>query len=193
MSASTPPHKGMLMRIPVRRRCLDRLNDLLPGFKTSALERERTEDFPPRLNEVQVRGVLGLVDELRARMMDQEQEQVVAMVHIQVVHDGIDTLHFLRDLLIDKTKEIDEMLFDAPGIALRPAGSGGFPQRSIDVAFGAPSIINLLFGSLGWTSLDINRLLTGITFGGHRPHLIDVQDDAVRRRFPSQTFERPLF
>src|SRR5690242_17086981 len=85
------------------------------------------------------------------------------------------------------------MLAETPGIALSPAGSGRFLQGSIHVAFGTPSVINLLFGSLGVAGLHADRLLTGIALGGDRPHLIDVQDDTVGWRFPSQAFERPLF
>src|SRR5690242_4286222 len=54
MSPPSSPHRGMLLRIPVDRCLLDRLLNLLPGFKAASLERQRLEGLPPRLNQVQL-------------------------------------------------------------------------------------------------------------------------------------------
>ena len=66
MSASTTPDKRMLMGIPIGRGCLDCLLDLLPGLKTPAFERQRTQDLPPGFNQIEIGRIRGLIDELRA-------------------------------------------------------------------------------------------------------------------------------
>lgn len=150
-------------------------------------------DLPLGFNHVQVGRVLGLVDELPARVMDHEEEQVVAMVHIQVVHDSIHALLIGWDLPIGIREKVDEMLLDAPGIARRPAVTSACPQGSIDVALGTPSVINLLSGAFSRTGLHLDCLLAWIALGRDWSHFIDVQDAAVGGRLPSQAFERPLF
>jgi hypothetical protein len=70
----------------------------------------------------------------------------------------------LRNLLIDKAKKVDEMLFGASGIAPGPARFGGFPQDGVDVAFGSAAIIDLMFCTFGWKSVDFYRLLACIAF-----------------------------
>jgi hypothetical protein len=174
MATSPPPDKRMLMGIPIDGSCFNRRNDLVPGLKTPAFERQRTQDLPPGFDQVQIRRVCGLIDELEAGMMDHEQQQVMTMMHLQVVQDGTDALLVWRDVLIDTAEKVDEMCFDPPGIALRPACSGRFLQGAIDVALGSAPIIDLLFGAFGWTSVDINGLLTWITFCGDWSHLINV-------------------
>jgi hypothetical protein len=66
MATSPSPDKGMLMGIPVGCGCLNRLLDLLPGLKASAFERQRTQDLPPRFDQIEIGRIRGLVDELRA-------------------------------------------------------------------------------------------------------------------------------
>jgi hypothetical protein len=66
MSASTTPDKRMLMSIPIGGGLLDRLLDLLPVFKASAFERQRTQDLPPGFNQIEIGRIRGLIDELRA-------------------------------------------------------------------------------------------------------------------------------
>lgn len=63
-------------------------------------------------------------------MRDLKEHRITAVVHLQVVHDGVDALLFGWDLLIGRREKVDEMLGDAPGIALRPAVAGGFPTSA---------------------------------------------------------------
>jgi hypothetical protein len=58
----------MPMGIPVARCGLHRRADLLPGLKPVAFERQRAQNLPPRLDQVEIGGILGLEDELEARM-----------------------------------------------------------------------------------------------------------------------------
>ncbi len=174
MSASPPPDKGMLMGIPVGRGRLDGFNDLLPGLKASAFERQRTQDLPPGFNQIQVGGIRGLIDELPTRMMDHEQQQVTAMVHLQIVHDGVDALFVCWDLSIHITQEVHKMHGTAAWVALGPAVPRGLPPGPVDIALGPSPLIDLLCRSLRRTQVHVYHLLTRIAFGGDRSHLIDV-------------------
>src|SRR6266704_237544 len=131
MPAASPPHKGMFMGIPVGRGRLDGLDDLLPGLKTPAFERQRAQDLPPGFDEVEVGRIRRLIDELPARMMDHEQQQVAAMMHLQIVHDGVDALCVFWDLFVHRAEEVDKMHGAAVQVALRPALPCGLPQRPI--------------------------------------------------------------
>src|SRR6266568_4273159 len=64
MPAAAPPHKGMFMGIPIGRGRLDGLDDLLPGLKTPAFERQRAQDLPPGFDEVEVGRIRRLIIDL---------------------------------------------------------------------------------------------------------------------------------
>ena len=74
MATSPPPDKGMFMGIPVGGSRLDGLLDLFPSLKTASFERQGTEHLPPGFDQVQVGSTSGLIDKLRARMMDHEEQ-----------------------------------------------------------------------------------------------------------------------
>ncbi len=115
------------------------------------------------------------------------------MMHLQIVHDGVDALEVFWNLLIDVAEEVDEVRLATSRVALRPTVPGRLPQGSIDIAFGSASIIDLLFGSLCWSSVHVDGLLARIAFGRDRTHLIDIQDDAVLGLLLPQPFDGPLF
>src|SRR6516225_10721151 len=106
-------------------------------------------------------------------MMDLEEQQVMAMMHVQVIEDRINPRLLGGNARIDPGEKVDEMRFRAARVTLRPAISGRFPQRAKDIALGASAIIDLLFSALGGPRLDSNGVLAGIALGGHRPHLVD--------------------
>src|SRR3954447_19527659 len=60
--------EGMLVRVPVRGGTPDGFFDLGPGLEAAPFEGQRAQDFPPRLDQVQVGRVLGLEDELLVRV-----------------------------------------------------------------------------------------------------------------------------
>jgi hypothetical protein len=74
MATPSAPDKGMFMGVPVSRSGLDGGHHFLPGFKASALKCQGAQDLPPGFNQVQLGGVLGLVDKFPAPMMDHEQQ-----------------------------------------------------------------------------------------------------------------------
>ncbi len=49
--------------------------DVIPGCKTTSLQSQRTQHFPPGFDQVQIGGVLGLKDKLPTRMGQAEQQQ----------------------------------------------------------------------------------------------------------------------
>src|SRR5438309_1100018 len=107
-------------------------------------------------------------------MMDHEQQQVSRMMHLQIVHDGIDTLFVGWDLLVHIAEEVHKVDGAAAWVALRPAVPAGLPQRPIHIALGSAPIIDFLPGPLCGTSVDLNGLLTRIAFRGDWSHLINV-------------------
>ena len=66
------------MRVSILGRSSNRLADLLPCLESAPSERERTQRLPPRLDQVQVRCVLRLEDELPARVCERKQRIAVA-------------------------------------------------------------------------------------------------------------------
>lgn len=174
MPPSLVPDKRMLVGIPINGGALHGLPNLLPGLKASPFEREGAQGLPPGLDQVEIGCIGGLIHKLPTLMLEYEEQQIVAMVHLQVVHDGIDMLYLSGDLLIDKTKEVEKVRFCSLLIALRPAVACRLPQRSIHIVHVSSSIIDLLLGPLGWPQGDVDGLLTGIAPGAHRPHLINI-------------------
>ena len=67
------------MLVPVRGGAPDGVFDLGPGLEATAFQCQRAQDFPPRLDQVQIGRIFGLEDELPARMGQREQEHVGAL------------------------------------------------------------------------------------------------------------------
>src|SRR3954447_8055680 len=58
------PGERVAMLVPVRRRLFNRLGDLLPGLEPPALQRQRLQHLPPRLDRVEIGRVHRPEDEL---------------------------------------------------------------------------------------------------------------------------------
>src|SRR4051812_12259155 len=84
------PDERVAMVVPGGRRLLDRPADLLPGLEPPPVQGQRLEHLPPRLDQVQIRRVFRLEDELPPRVRQAEQQHVGRPVRIQVVDDRID-------------------------------------------------------------------------------------------------------
>lgn len=126
-------------------------------------------------------------------MMDPEEQQVLALMHVQVIHDRIAALLVGWALFVYPTEQGEEMPFAAARVALRPAVSRGLPQGPIDRALGSAPIIAFWLGTLGGTKLYSDGLLAWVALGGHRSHLINVENDAICWRLRPQGLESPLF
>ena len=107
-------------------------------------------------------------------MMDHEEQQVAAMMHLQIVHDGIDVLFVFWDLVVHAAEEVHKMHGAAARVALRPTVPCRLPQRPIDITKGSAPIIDLLCGTLSGAGIHIDRLLARVALGCHWSHLINI-------------------
>src|SRR5438067_1745835 len=112
-------------------------------------------------------------------MLAQKEQQIVTVMGIQIIHDGIDPLQIGRQLSIHPAKKIQKVRLGAPWMALGITRSRRLPKRSKDVAFATSSIIELLLGSLCWPSRGVNKLPSWIALGRDGTHLINVEDGTV--------------
>ena len=106
MPSASPPDERMFVGVPVGGSSLHRLADLGPTREPMALERERAQDFPPRLNQVQIRRIRGLKDELPARMRQTEEQHIHRAVGAQVVQDGVDPRGLRREPGVDLFQKV---------------------------------------------------------------------------------------
>ena len=85
MAPPASPDEGMLVLIPVGGGAFNRLLDLSPGLEPATFQRQGAEHLPPGLDQVKICGILGLEDELTARMEQAEQQHVGRAVGAEVV------------------------------------------------------------------------------------------------------------
>src|SRR4051812_24403439 len=76
MAPAPPPDERVLVLVPVCGGTLDGLLDLGTSIEPSALESQRAQHFPPRLDEVEVGRILWLEHELPAWVGQGEQQHV---------------------------------------------------------------------------------------------------------------------
>ena len=85
MAPAAFPDERMLVLIPVGGGAFNRLLDLGPGFEPATFQSQGAEHLPPGLDQVEVGCILGLEDELPARMEQAEQQHVGRAVGAEVV------------------------------------------------------------------------------------------------------------
>src|SRR5260370_37992474 len=90
MQVSAAPDEGMTMGVPVPGRGRNGCADLVPRLEALPLERQRAQDLPPRFDQIQVRGVFGLEDELPAGMRQGEEQDIGGAAGAAVVQNGVD-------------------------------------------------------------------------------------------------------
>jgi hypothetical protein len=66
MAPTASPDEGMLVLVPVGRGAFNGPCDLGPGLEPAAFQGQGAQHFPPRLDQVQIRCILGLEDELES-------------------------------------------------------------------------------------------------------------------------------
>src|SRR3954469_7824925 len=106
MAPPATPDEGMLMFVPVGGGAFDRLLDLGPGLEPAAFQGQGAEHLPPGFDQVEIGGILGLEDELPARMEQAEQQYVRRAVSTEVVNDRIDPLDRGVDPGFDFAQEV---------------------------------------------------------------------------------------
>src|SRR5262249_41192989 len=116
MAAAPAPDERMPMLVPVGRRLGHRAADLLPRLEPPALQGQRPQHLPPRLDQVEVRRVLRLEDELPPRAPQREQEHVGRPVRLKVINDRIDPSDIGRDPRLDALEEVGPVGGAAAGI-----------------------------------------------------------------------------
>src|SRR5918998_2031757 len=111
----------------------------------------------------------------------------------QVIHDRVHPLSRARDPGLNVVKEVDPMGAAPTRIGMREGLSRRGTKRTEDVAFGAPTIIDLLPGALGWSRAGRHQRPARVALGAHWPHLVQAEDYAARRRCGVERFDPPLF
>src|SRR5262245_20166259 len=76
VATAAAPDEGMAMRVPVPGRRVHGLREFVPTLEPSSLERQRAQNLPPGLDQIEVRRILGLEDELPAGMGQGEQQHI---------------------------------------------------------------------------------------------------------------------
>ena len=109
-----------------------------------ALERQRPQDFPPEFNQVQIRRIGGLKDDLPARMRQAEQQRIHRTVGTQVIEDGVDPRGVRREPGIDLFKKVHPAGDRAPRVGRGEGVARRGLKRAEDVALLPPPIVNLL-------------------------------------------------
>src|SRR5690242_5108018 len=194
MTPTTAPDEGMFVLVPVGGCLFDGLRDLGPGLEVSALQRQGAHDLPPGLDQVQVGRVLGLEDELPARMEQTEQKHVRRAVRIEVVDDGIDALARRIDPGLDRAQEIDPVGRRAVLIGLGEGVAAGRLEGAENIAGDtAAAVIDLLPGPFGLGSRWPDELPAWVALGLLRSHLVQADHYAARRRRRVELFDSPLF
>jgi hypothetical protein len=98
-------------------------------------------------------------------MMNHEEQQISAMMHFEIVQNGVDTFFVFWDGFIYRAEEVYKVYSAATRVALCPALPCGLPQGSINVTKRSAPIVDLLLGSLGWASIHIDGFLARIALG----------------------------
>src|SRR3954462_6929572 len=194
MTPATAPDEGMFVLVPVGGCAFDGLRDLGPGLEAAPFEGQGAQDLPPGLDQVQVGRVLGLEDELPARMEQAEQQHIRRAVGIEVVEDCIDALAHRIDPGLDRAQEIDPVGPRAALIGLGEGLAAGRLEGAENIAGDiAAAVIDLLSGRFGLGTRRPNELPAWMALGLLRSHLVQADDYAAGRRRRIELFDRPLF
>src|ERR671913_606891 len=140
MAPTASPDEGMLVLIPVGGGAFNRLLDLGPGFESSTFQSQGAEHLPPGLDQVEVGCILGLEDELPARMEQAEQQHVGRAVSAEVVSDRINPLDRRIDPGFDLAQEVDPVGCRSAIIGLRQGRAAGWLEGPENVAAAPPAV-----------------------------------------------------
>src|SRR5215212_8770346 len=173
MTPATTPDEGMFVRVPVGGGAFDGLRDLGPGLEAATLQRQGAHYLPPGFEQVQIGRVLGLEDELPARMEQAEQQHVRRAVGIEVVEDCIDALARRIDPGLDRAQEIDPVGRRAALVGLSESLAAGRLEGAENIAGNtAAAVIDLLPGPFGLGTRRPDELPAWMALGLLRSHLV---------------------
>src|SRR3954465_11739395 len=186
------PQEGVLVLVPVRGGAPDSLLDLGPGLEAAALQRQGAQDLPPRLDQVQVGGILGLEHELPARVGKREQEDIGGAVDVEIVHHRVDPFDPGVDPALDCAEEIDPVRSGAARVGFGEGLPCGRPEGAEDIAFATSAVIDLLLGPLRLGRGGLAPAPAGVAAGRLWPHLIEADNYAALGRGGVEALDRPL-
>jgi hypothetical protein len=86
------PHKGVPVLIPIGRCGRNGPADRFPGLETTAFEGERPQHLPLGLNQVEIRCILRLEDELPGRMRQREAPHIGGPMGTHVIDNRLDRI-----------------------------------------------------------------------------------------------------
>ena len=111
----------------------------------------------------------------------------------QAIHVRLHPLSRARDPGLNVVEQDDPMGAAPTRIGMRESLSRRGTKGPEDVAFGAPTIIDLLPGALGRSRPALHQGTTRITLRTDRAHFVQADHTAARRRRGVEGFDLPLF
>jgi hypothetical protein len=194
VAPTASPDEGMPVLVPVGGGAFDGLLDLGPGFEPSPFQRQGAEHLPPRFDQVEVSRILGLEDELPARMEQAEQQNIRRAVSAEVVSDCIDPLDGGIDPGFDLTQEVNPVGCGAAIIGVCKGRAAGRLESAEDITGAiASALVDLLSGPLGLGRRRLDEVLAWKAPGRLRPHLVQADNYAARWRCRVELLDDPLF
>src|SRR5262245_22159055 len=146
MSATSAQNKLMTMSVPISCGSFNCLLNFRPSFKAATSERERAQRLPPRLDQIEIGGILRLKDELPTRMLQTKQENITRAMRTQVINNCIDTIEICRQPLVDALKKVHPVEGRTRAVSLRQRLSSYWSKCAEDIAFITSSVVDLLPG-----------------------------------------------
>src|SRR4051795_10737715 len=191
MTPTASPDKRMLVLVPVGGGAFNGLLDLGPGLEPATFQSQGAEHLPPWLDQVEVGRILGLEDELPARMEQVEQQHVGCAVSAEVVSYRIDPLDCGIDPGLNLAEEVNPVGRGAAIVGMRQGRTAGRLESPEDIAATASAIVDLLFGPLGLGRCRRDELLAWKAPG--RLHLVQADHYAADRRRGVELLDDPFF
>jgi hypothetical protein len=180
------------MRIPIGCRAVDRISDLVPALEAPTGERARAQDHPPRLDQIEISGILGLEHHLPARMREQEQPHVRRAMRAQIVEDRVHPLGPAWHPGFNPFQKVDPRRTAAPWIGMREGSARGRTEGPEDVAHGAAAVVDLLPGPLGRSRPAPHQRTTGITIRTDWAHFVEADHTTAGRWLGVERFDLPF-
>src|SRR3954469_19801113 len=191
MAPPASPDEGMLVLVPVGSSASNGLLDLGPGLEAAAFQGQGAQHLPPWLDQVEVGRILGLEDELPARMEQAEQQHVGRAVGAEVVNDRIAPLDRGIDPGFDFAQEVDPVCRGAAVVGLCVSTAAGGLESTEDIAGTASAVVDLLFGPFGLGRGRFHELLAWKAPCRLWPHLVQADHYAADRRRGVELLDDP--
>src|SRR5579859_706292 len=122
-----------------------------------------------------------------------EQQHIVGVMHVEVVQNGVDTLHGGRDPAVHLLQEVDPVDDGAPAIVLGEGVTDRGLERAKDIALAPSAVVDLLLGPCGGTYVGLDSPLARERLGGLWTQFIQADHDAALWRLGIESLNLPLF